>query len=82
MARTLEYKEGIWCNGSAAVQIEIKTLWRTASQQCELVVLGLHGCRLRLWVKGALVIEEEVFGWSDAARRAAELRLEWPQLVP
>ena len=61
--------------------ITIQTLWRTAREQCELVSLGLLGCRLRLWVKGVLVVDEEVFDGAEAMRRAAELRVEWPRLV-
>jgi hypothetical protein len=61
--------------------VRIEPLWRTAVEQCELVFLGLLGCRLRLWVKRALVVDEEVFDLVDAGRRAAELRIEWPRLV-
>jgi hypothetical protein len=56
----------------------IQTLWRTASEQCELVFLGMRGCRLRLWVKGVLVVDEEAFDWTAARRRAAELRSNGP----
>jgi hypothetical protein len=63
------------------MQVETTTLWRTASEQCEVVIFGLRGGRLRLWVKGALVVDEEVFDWSGAVRRAAALRVEWPPLV-
>ena len=63
------------------MQVTIETLWRTATEQCELVVLGLQGCRLRLWIKGALVVDEVVSSWPDAVKRAAELRIEWPRLV-
>jgi len=65
----------------ASVRVEIRTLWRTASEQCEVVILGLRECRLRLWVKGALILDEQVFDWADALKRAAELRIEWPRLV-
>jgi hypothetical protein len=63
------------------VQIEIQTLWRTASEQCEIVFVGWRECRLRLWVKGALILDEQVFDRAEAFRRAAELRIEWPRLV-
>ena len=59
----------------------IETLWRTPFEQCELVSVGLRGWRLRLWVKGVLVADEEVFDWAEAIRRAAELRVEWPRSV-
>jgi hypothetical protein len=65
----------------ANVRVEIRTLWRTATEQCEFVILGLRGCRLRLWVKGALIVDEQVFDWADVLARAAELRIEWPRLV-
>ena len=58
------------------VELKIETLWRTVSQQCELVSLGLRGSRLRLWVKGNLVVDEEVSNWPDALKRASELRIE------
>ena len=63
------------------MQINIETLWRTATEQCELVYLGLRGCRLRLWIKGALVVDENVWNRPDALKRAAELRNECPHLV-
>ena len=50
-------------------------------EQCELVSLGLLGCRLQLWINGALVVDEEVFNLAEATSRAAELRIEWPPLV-
>ena len=61
--------------------VRIHTLWRTTFEQCELVSLGLLGCRLQLWIKGALVVDEEVFNLAEATSRAAELRIEWPPLV-
>ena len=61
--------------------VEIYTLWRTTFEQCELVFLGRLGCRLQLWIKGVLVLDEEVFDLAGATSRAAELRLEWPRLV-
>ena len=61
------------------LELKIETLWRTVSEQCELVSLGLRGCRLRLWVKGNLVVDEEVSNWPDALKRASELRIEWPR---
>jgi hypothetical protein len=58
--------------------VRIETLWRSASEQCELVFLGLHECRLRFWVKGVLLVNEGVADLTEALRRAGELRLEWP----
>jgi len=63
--------------GMQVKDITIRTLWRTAFEQCELVFLGLRGCRLRLWIRGALVVDEEVFDLVDAGKRAADLRVEW-----
>jgi hypothetical protein len=58
------------------MRIEIQTLWRTASEQCELIFLGPFRCRLRLWVRGALMLDEEVSDWTRALKRATELRIE------
>ena len=52
---------------------EIQTLWRTTSEQCELVSSGLSGCRLRLWVRGSLLIDEDVFDWQQGMNRAMDL---------
>jgi len=60
------------------MQVEIKTLWRSAFEQCELVMLGVRGLRLHLWVRGELVVDEQVGDWAEAMRRAAQLRAEWP----
>ena len=62
----------------AHMQVEIKTLWRSAYEQCELVLLGVRGLRLRLWVRGTLVVDEEVGDLGQAMTRAAQLRAEWP----
>lgn len=56
--------------------VRIETLWWTTSEQCELVFVGVFGCRLRLWVNGALLVDEEVFDWAQASKRANELRRE------
>ena len=63
------------------MEISIQTLWRTSSEQCELVFRHWHGALLRLWVQNRLVLEEEVYDMAMALRRAAELRTEWPRLV-
>ena len=60
--------------------VKIHTFWRTTFEQCELISRGLLDCRLRLWIKGVLVVDEEVFDCAEATRRAAELRIEWPRL--
>ena len=39
--------------------VKIHTLWRTTFEQCELVLLGLLDCRLRLWIRGC---------WSSTKR--------------
>ena len=61
--------------------VTIETIWRTAFEQCELVFLGVPGCRLRLWVNGGLVVDEQVFDCEPAIRRASELRIESARLV-
>ena len=53
---------------------QIETLWRTATHHCELVVVGLITCRLRVWFEGRLHTDEEVFDIDTAIRRAKELR--------
>ena len=60
--------------------VKIHTFWRTTFEQCELISRGLLDCRLRLWLKGVLVVDEEVFDCAEATRRAAELSIEWPHL--
>jgi hypothetical protein len=58
------------------MRTQIQTLWRTSSEQCEVVLLGLFRCRLRLWVRGALMLDEEVSDLARALKRATELRIE------
>jgi hypothetical protein len=61
--------------------LEIRTIWRTAAEHCELVWSQLNGYRVRLWVQNRLILEE-VLGDADGAfRRAWELRVEWPRLI-
>ena len=61
--------------------IEIRTIWRTASEQCELVLHRISGCRLRLWVQGRLIVDEQMTDPAAGIRRAWELRTEWPALI-
>lgn len=58
-------------------EVVIETLWRTRSEQCELVVRGMYGARLRLWVNGRLLVDEDVFDRATAVKRAFELRSDW-----
>lgn len=60
---------------------QIRTIWRTAAEQCELVWGQFTGCHVRLWVKNRLILEEALYNVDDALRRAWELRVEWPRLV-
>jgi hypothetical protein len=60
---------------------EVRTVWRTASEQCELVWNQFSGVTLRLWVRNRLILEEALGDADTAFRRAWELRTEWPQLV-
>jgi hypothetical protein len=53
----------------------ITTLWRTTSEQCEMVDLGIRGARLRFWENGKLLIDERIEDLRDAQRRAEELRV-------
>jgi hypothetical protein len=57
--------------------VQVQTLWRTSTEQCELVSLGLQDCRLRLWVNGVLILDEPVPDGQTALMRAEELRREW-----
>jgi hypothetical protein len=54
-------------------QIQIHTIWRTASEQCEIVWNVSIGYRTRLWVHGRLVNDEWVIDDEAALRRAWEL---------
>jgi len=65
-----------------ALEAEIKTIWRTASKQCEFVRLGPRELHLHLWIRGVLVLNEEVRGWAHAISRATELRYEYASDVP
>lgn len=60
---------------------QVKTVWRTASEHCELVWNQFSGVTLRLWVWNRLILEEVLVDVDTAFRRAWELRIEWPQLV-
>jgi hypothetical protein len=62
-------------------EVQIRTIWRTASEQCELVFGYFSGCQLRLWVQGRLIVDELMADAEEGVRRAWELRTEWPQLV-
>ena len=61
--------------------IEIRTLWRTATEQCELVFHKISGYRLRLWVQGRLIVDEYMTDEAAGIERARELRTESPALV-
>ena len=59
----------------------IRTIWKTASEQCELVWSQFNGYRVRLWVRGRLIVDELMADADAATRRGWELRLDWQQLV-
>lgn len=61
--------------------IEITTIWRTATEQCELVSHRIAGYRLRLWVEGRLIVDEYMANAAAGIQRGWELRTEWPGLV-
>jgi hypothetical protein len=61
--------------------IEITTIWRTATEQCELVFHKISGYRLRLWVEGRLIVDEYMANAAAGIQRAWELRTEWPGLL-
>lgn len=60
---------------------EIRTIWRTAAEHCELVWSQLNGYRVRLWVQNRLILEEALADAEGVFRRAWELRVEWPRLI-
>ena len=60
----------------------IRTIWKTATEQCELVWSQLNGWRVRLWVRGHLIVDEITADAESAVRRGWELRVEWPSLAP
>lgn len=61
--------------------LEVRTIWRTAAEHCELVWSQFNGYRVRLWVRNSLVLEETLGTAEDGMRRGWELRNEWPVLV-
>jgi hypothetical protein len=62
-------------------QLEIRTIWRTAREQCEVVWGQFTGYHVRLWVEGRLILDELMTDLESALRRGWDLRLEWPRLV-
>ena len=62
-------------------EVEIRTIWRTTAEQCELVIGQFTGYHVRLWVRSRLVIDETLYDLESALRRALELRVEWPRLA-
>lgn len=65
----------------AMTDSQVETVWRTASEQCELVWNQFSGVTLRLWVRNRLILEEATSDMDTAFRRAWELRIEWPRFV-
>jgi hypothetical protein len=62
--------------------LEIQTIWRTATEQCEVVFGQFIGFHVRVWVQGRLICDELASDAQAAVRRAWELRTEWPTMVP
>ena len=61
--------------------VQVQTVWNTATEQCEIVWAQFMSHRVRLWVRGRLIVDEMVADFQDGVRRAWELRIEWPRLV-
>ena len=61
--------------------MQVQTVWRTATEQCEIVWAQFISYRVRLWVEGRLIVDELVADFQDGVRRAWQLRTEWPGLV-
>lgn len=53
----------------------IHTLWKTVNTQCELAFAGILGGRLRLWIDGHLIVDEDVRDLATALRRSVELKV-------
>lgn len=60
---------------------EIRTIWRTAAEHCEIVWGSFGGYHLQLWVRNRMVLDEWLHDLDVAIERAWELRIEWPSLV-
>jgi hypothetical protein len=61
--------------------IEIQTIWHTATEQCEVVFGQFIGFHVRVWVQGRLICDELASDAQAAVRRAWELRSDWPLLM-
>ncbi len=61
--------------------LQVKPVWRTATEQCEIVWAQFAAHRVRLWVRGRLIVDEIVADFHDGVRRAWELRNDWPYLI-
>jgi hypothetical protein len=57
--------------------VHITTIWRTATAQCEVVVHGVSTLRVRLWIRGRLVVDELAVDADTAIQRGQDLRAEW-----
>jgi hypothetical protein len=61
--------------------VQVQTIWKTTTEQCEIVWAQFISYRVRLWVRGRLIVDEIVADFNDGVRRAWELRIEWPRLI-
>jgi len=59
--------------------VEIRTVWSTAAEQCEVVIGRFSGYHVRLWVRSCVVFDETLNDLDSAVHRALELRSEWPR---
>jgi hypothetical protein len=62
-------------------QLEIRTIWRTAAEHCEIVWGAFKGYHVRLWVQNRIIVDELMADADAAVKRAWELRTEWPALL-
>ena len=60
---------------------QIQTIWKTATEHCEVVWSLMTGYRTRLWVNGRLIVDEWMADAKAASERAWELRTEWPEFT-
>lgn len=61
--------------------LEIRTIWRTATEHCEIVWGTFMGYRVRVWVHNRLIVDELTPDADAAVKRAWELRTEWTSFV-
>ena len=57
--------------------LQLVTVWRTATEHCEIVWTTIRGYRVRLWVQNRIFIDELMADADTAISRAWQLREQW-----